>query len=323
MPLGTLDRKAPSLFKHGPSPLARLTLYSALALFLMVADARFHVTEPVRKGIGTVLMPIQWLMLKPVEFARGGAGYFQSLEDAQQGRDEAQSRMAAMSQQANQVELLLQENAQLRKQLELRDRVKAPGMAAQVIYDAADPYTRRVVIDRGQVAGVQPGSPVIDASGVLGQVTRVFPLSSEVTLLIDRDQASPVRNMRTGTRGVAYGDPVMKHGGGMELRFMPSNADVQEGDMLSTSGMDGVYQAGLPVAKVIKVEKRADSSFSRIYCEPLAQMTGAQYVTVLQPLTDGVRAEVEAEVPAPKSGKVDKPTKSKDLPGRPAAGGRP
>ena len=107
MPLGTLDRKAPSLFKHGPSPLARLTLYSALALFLMVADARFHVTEPVRKGIGTVLMPIQWLMLKPVEFARGGAGYFQTLEDAQKGRDEAQSRMAAMSQQANQVELLL------------------------------------------------------------------------------------------------------------------------------------------------------------------------------------------------------------------------
>lgn len=324
MPLGTLDRKAPSLFKHGPSPLARLTLYSALALFLMVADARFHVTEPVRKGIGTVLMPIQWLMLKPVEFARGGAGYFQALEDAQRGRDEAQSRMAAMSQQANQVELLLQENAQLRQMLELRDRVKAPGMAAQVVYDAADPYTRRVVIDRGQMAEVQPGSPVIDASGVLGQVTRVFPLSSEVTLLIDRDQAIPVRNVRTGARGVAYGDPVMMHGGGMELRFMPSNADVQEGDMLTTSGMDGVYQAGLPVAKVIKVEKRADSSFSRIYCEPLAQMSGAQYVTVLAPLSDGVRAEVEDEVPAPKSGKVDKPAKAgRDLPGRPAAGGRP
>lgn len=323
MPLGTLDRKAPSLFKQGPSPLARLTFYSALALFLMVADARFHVTEPVRKGIGAVLMPIQWLMLKPVELARGGAGYFQALEVAQKGRDEAQSRMAAMSQQANQVELLLQENAQLRQLLELRDRVKAPGMAAQVVYDAADPYTRRVVIDRGQIAGVEPGSPVIDASGVLGQVTRVFPLSSEVTLLIDRDQAIPVRNMRTGARGVAYGDPVMVHGGGMELRFMPSNADVQEGDMLSTSGMDGVYQPGLPVAKVIKVEKRADSSFSRIYCEPLAQMSGAQYVTVLAPLMDGVRAEVEAEVPAPKSGKVEKPAKTKDLPGRRPEGARP
>ncbi len=321
MPLGTLDRKAPSLFKHEPSPLARLTLYSALALFLMVADARFHVTEPVRKGIGMVLMPIQWLMLKPVELARGGTGYFQSLEEAQQGRDEAKSKMAAMSQQANQVELLLQENAQLRQLLALRDRVKAEGTAAQVVYDAADPYTRRVVIDRGQISGVVAGSPVIDASGVLGQVTRVFPLSSEVTLLIDRDQAIPVRNMRTGARGVAYGDPVMIHGGGMELRFMPSNADVQEGDLLSTSGMDGVYQAGLPVAKVIKVEKRADSSFSRIYCEPLAQMSGAQYVSVLKPLTDGVREEVEAVVPAPKSGKADRPEKAKDLPGRTQQGG--
>lgn len=317
MPLGTLDRKAPSLFKQGPSPLARLTFCSALALFLMVADARFHVTEPVRKGIGTVLMPLQWLMLKPVEFARDGAGYFQALEEAQQGRDAAQSRMAAMSQQANQVELLLQENAQLRQLLDLRTRVTTPGMAAQVVYDAADPYTRRVVIDRGQMAGVVAGSPVIDAGGVLGQVTRVFPLSSEVTLLIDRDQAIPVRNMRTGVRGVAYGDPVMIHGGGMELRFMASNADVQEGDLLSTSGMDGVYPAGLPVAKVIKVEKRADSSFSRIYCEPLAQMMGAQYATVLKPLADDVRAEVEAEVPAPKSGKADKPAKTtRDLPGR-------
>ncbi|WP_353233396.1 rod shape-determining protein MreC [Diaphorobacter ruginosibacter] len=323
MPLGTLDRKAPSLFKHGPSPLARLTFYSALALFLMVADARFHVTEPIRNAIGTVLMPIQWVMLKPVEFAQYGAGYYQSLEDAQRGRDEAQSRMAAMSQQANQVELLLQENTQLRQLLELRERVQAEGMAAQVVYDAADPYTRRVVIDRGQVAGVVPGSPVIDASGVLGQVTRVFPLSSEVTLLIDRDQAIPVRNMRTGARGVAYGDPVMSHGGGMELRFMPSNADVQEGDMLSTSGMDGVYQPGLPVARVTKVEKRADSSFSRIYCQPLAQMSGAQYVSVLKPLTDGVRTEVEAEVPAPKSGKADKPQAARDLPGRASKGSRP
>ena len=311
MPLGTLDRKAPSFFKQGPSPLARLTLYSALALFLMVADARFRVTEPLRMALGTVLMPLQWVMMKPVEFAERGSGYFQTLEEAQQGNDKAQRQMAKMSQNANQADLLLQENAQLRELLELRDRVTTPGTAAQVVYDAADPYSRRVVIDRGQLNGIVAGSPVIDSHGVLGQVTRVFPLSSEITLLIDRDQAIPVRNMRTGARSVAYGDPVIAHGGGMELRFMPSNADVQEGDVLSTSGMDGIYPPGLPVAKVVRVDKRADSSFSRIYCAPLAKVYGVQYVMVLKPLSDGLRAQAEAEVPASTTAPQQQPPQAK------------
>jgi len=284
MPLGTLDRSAPSFFRQGPSALSRLALYSALALFLMVADARFHLTEPVRKAISAVLYPLQWVMLQPVEFAGRGAGYFQSLQTAQDGMDAAQQKMALMSQRANQAELLLQENERLRKLLELRDRLDTPSQAAQVIYDTADPYTRRVMIDRGQTAGVELGSPVLDEAGVLGQVTRVHPFLSEVTLLIDRDQAIPVLNVRTGARSVAYGDPIAGHGGGMELRFMPGNADVEEGDLLTTSGVDGLYPAGLPVARVVRVERRADSAFARIYCTPLSQVYGARHVMVLKPL---------------------------------------
>jgi len=284
MPLGTLDRSAPSFFRQGPSALSRLALYSALALFLMVADARFHLTEPVRKAIASVLYPLQWAMLQPVEFADRGAGYFQSLQAAQDGMDAAQQKMALMSQRANQAELLLQENERLRKLLELRGRLDTPSQAAQVIYDTADPYTRRVMIDRGQTAGVELGSPVLDEAGVLGQVTRVHPFLSEVTLLIDRDQAIPVLNVRTGARSVAYGDPIAGHGGGMELRFMPGNADVEEGDLLTTSGVDGLYPAGLPVARVVRVERRADSAFARIYCTPLSQVYGARHVMVLKPL---------------------------------------
>jgi len=284
MPLGTLDRSAPSFFRQGPSALSRLALYSALALFLMVADARFHLTEPVRKAIASVLYPLQWAMLQPVEFAGRGAGYFQSLQAAQDGMDAAQQKMALMSQRANQAELLLQENERLRKLLELRGRLDTPSQAAQVIYDTADPYTRRVMIDRGQTAGVELGSPVLDEAGVLGQVTRVHPFLSEVTLLIDRDQAIPVLNVRTGARSVAYGDPIAGHGGGMELRFMPGNADVEEGDLLTTSGVDGLYPAGLPVARVVRVERRADSAFARIYCTPLSQVYGARHVMVLKPL---------------------------------------
>lgn len=286
MPLGTLDRTAPTLFKHGPSPLSRLALYSALALFLMVADARFHVTEPLRKAVATVLYPLQWLMLQPVELAGRGGQYLQSQQAAQQSVDDAQKKMAQMSVRAGETDQLLRENTELRQLLELRARLDTPAQAAQVIYDTADPYTRRVMLDRGQLAGVELGSPVVDAGGVLGQVTRIYPMLSEVTLVVDRDQAIPVLNLRTGARSVAYGDPVAGLGGGMELRFTPGNADVQEGDLLTTSGVDGLYPPGLPVARVVRVERRADSTFARIYCAPLAQVYGARHVMVLKPLVD-------------------------------------
>ncbi|MFN4120724.1 rod shape-determining protein MreC [Acidovorax sp.] len=287
MPLGTLERSAPPFFKQGPSALSRLAVYSALALFLMVADVRFKLTEPVRQAVGTVLYPVQWLMLQPVEFASHGAGYFQSLKAAQDEADAARKKMTVMGQRANQAEQLALENTRLRELLALRERLTTPAQAAEVIYDTADTYTRRVVIDRGQLGGVELGSPVMDEAGVLGQVTRVFPLVSEVTLLVDRDQAIPVLNVRTGARGVAYGDPVAGHGGGgMELRFMPANADVREDDLLTTSGVDGLYPSGLPVARVVRVERRADSAFARIYCMPLAQVQGARHVVVLQPLAD-------------------------------------
>jgi rod shape-determining protein MreC len=179
--------------------------------------------------------------------------------------------------------------------LVLREQVGATAQAAQVLYDAADPYTRRMVIDKGMAQGVTEGSPVLDESGVLGQVTRVYPLVSEVTLVIDRDHAIPVLNTRTGARSVAYGDP-SAHGGALELRFMAGNADVQQGDVLSTSGVDGVYPPGLPVARIDKIERRADSAFARIYCVPLAITSGAKHVMVLKPLSAQIpqRPPIEA-----------------------------
>ncbi|CAN7178589.1 rod shape-determining protein MreC [Acidovorax sp. LjRoot129] len=299
MPLGTLERSAPPFFKQGPSALSRLAVYSALALFLMVADARFQLTGPFRQAVGTVLYPVQWLMLKPVELATRSSDYFQSLTTAQQELDEAQKKMTTMGQRANQAEQLALENNRLRQLLALRERLVTPAQAAEVIYDTADPYTRRVVLDRGQMGGVELGSPVMDEAGVLGQVTRVFPLVSEVTLLVDRDQAIPVLNIRTGARGVAYGDPVAGHGGGMELRFMPANADVREDDLLTTSGVDGLYPSGLPVAKVVRVERRADSAFARIYCMPLAQVQGARHVVVLKPLADNALPRPDPAPTAP------------------------
>lgn len=296
MSLGTLERSAPPFFKQGPSALSRLAVYSAMAVFLMVADARFHLTTPLRQVVATVLYPVQWLMLKPVELAGHSSDYVQTVQSAQEELGAARKSMAMMGQRANQADQLVLENERLRQLLALRDRLTTPAQAAEVIYDTADLYTRRVVLDRGQLGGVELGSPVMDESGVLGQVTRVFPLVSEVTLLVDRDQAIPVLNIRSGTRGVAYGDPVAANGGGgMELRFMPSSADILEGDLLTTSGVDGLYPPGLPVARVVRVERRADSAFARIYCVPLAKVQGARHVVVLKPLAADALPRPEAK----------------------------
>ena len=304
MPLGTLDRTPPPFFKQGPSALSKLMVFSALALFLMVADTRFKLTQPLRAAVGTVLYPVQWVAMRPVLAVRYGAGYFQSLGGAQASEAQAREKLAQQSQRANQVEQLAQENDRLRKLLALRERLVPTGQAAEVLYDAPDPYTRKIIIDKGLMQGVQEGSPVIDESGVLGQVTRVHPLISEVTLVTDRDQAIPVLNTRTGARSVAYGDPGGSHAGALELRFMAGNADVQAGDLLATSGVDGVYPPGLPVAKVDKVERRADSAFARIYCTPQALVDGARHVMVLKPLTAQIppRPPADAPVPAKKKG---------------------
>lgn len=304
MPLGTLDRNPPPFFRQGASAFSKLMVFSALALFLMVADTRFALTQPLRMAVATALYPVQWLVMRPVLWAQNAGSYFESLQSAQSAQEAAKQKLGLLSQRANQVEQLMLENSRLRKLLALRDRFAATGQAAQVLYDAADPYTRKVVIDKGLMNGVSAGSPVLDESGVLGQVTRVYPLVSEVTLVTDRDQAIPVLNARTGARAVAFGDPGA-HAGALELRFMAANADVQAGDLLTTSGVDGVYPPGLPVARVEKVERRVESAFARIYCTPVALAAGAAHVMVLQPISSQIPALPEPEA-APEPGKKGK-----------------
>jgi rod shape-determining protein MreC len=302
VPLGTLDRNPPPFFKQGPSALSKLMVFSALALFLMVADTRFKLTQPLRAAVATFLYPVQWVALRPILAVRGAGDYFANLRNAQSTEAAARVKLAEQSQRANQVEQLQLENGRLRKLLELRERLATTAQAAEVLYDAQDPYTRKVIIDKGLAQGISEGSPVLDESGVLGQVTRVHPLISEVTLITDRDQAIPVLNTRTGSRSVAYGEPSSAHAGALELRFMAGNADVQPGDLLTTSGVDGVYPAGLPVAKVDKVERRADSAFARIYCQPQALVDGARHVMVLKPTQVQIppRPPVEQQLPLPR-----------------------
>jgi rod shape-determining protein MreC len=292
MRLGTLDRTPPPFFRQGPSALTKLAVCSALAVFLMAADSRLKYIQPVRAALATVLFPVQQGLLMPVMWVEGSSEYLQGLARATAGEREARAKLVAQAERAARVEQLASENARLRALLDLRPALVVNSRTAEVLYEATDPYSRKLFIDRGSAQGVLPGSPVINDNGVLGQVTRVYPLSAEVTLLADKDAAIPVLNPRTQQRSAAFG---AGDGNVMELRFMAGNADVQPGDLLITSGVDGVYPPGLAVATVVKVDRKVDSGFARITLEANARADGVRHVLVLDPLARQMPARPEPD----------------------------
>ena len=302
MPIGTLDRTPPPLFKQGPSALSQVVFLVALCIFLMVADARFRLLEPVRAVVATLMVPAQRMLIVPVQTWRVANDYMAGVTVARNSEQQALERLAQQSERAMRTDRLEDENRRLRALVELRPRLKVNSVAAEILYDAPDPFSRKVIIDRGLTHGVLRGAPVINEDGVLGQVTRAYPLTSEVTLLTDRDAAIPVLNSRTRQRGAAFGEPLsVATGGGMELRFMASNADVQVGDLLTTSGVDGVYPPGLPVARVAQVDRRADSSFAKVMLAPVAVSDSIRLALVLEPTGENLPPRPVTEVPRPMS----------------------
>ena len=207
MSLGPIDRTPPPFFRQGPSALTKLVFFSALALFLMVADTRFQFARPLRAALATALLPVQRTLNVPVQMWQSGADYLRGLSGALASEKAAQAQLALQAEKAASAERLAQENARLRGLLALRPLLQVRSVPAEVLYEAADPFSRKLFIDRGTTQGVVPGAPVIGADGVLGQVTRAFPLSSQVTLLIDKDAAIPVLNARTQARSAAFGGP--------------------------------------------------------------------------------------------------------------------
>jgi rod shape-determining protein MreC len=278
--LGTLDRNPPPFFRQGYSALSKLLFFAALALFLMVSDARFQLAVLVRATVATALQPIELALAVPIELWRGGDDYLSGLRHALQSEDAARHQLALQSERAARVEQLTAENIRLRGLLALRPTIGVRSTSAEVLYEAPDPFSRKVFLDRGTTHGLTLGSPVVNEAGVLGQVTRIYPFSAEVTLLTDKDAAVPVLNQRTQARGVAFGTSLA----GLELRFMATNADVQVGDVLTTSGVDGVYPPGLPVAKVAAVDRKAESGFARIDLTPTAPADAVRHVLVLEPI---------------------------------------
>jgi rod shape-determining protein MreC len=281
MALESLDRSPPPFFRVGFAPLTKLIFFSALSLLLVFGDKQLQFTKPLRAGLSTLILPVQWLVLQPGEALSAMGSYFQNLDQAQKNLKAAELKVLQQSVRSQQVEQLQIENQNLRQLMGLQANMAVASQTAEVLFDVPDPYNQRIVLDRGQLKNVALGSPVIDAGGVVGQVTRVYPLTCEVTLLTDRDQSIPVLNSRTGARNITSGD-VLAGLPMIELKFVPASADVKEGDLLTTSGIDGVYPAGLQVARISHIERRVDISFARIHASPLAELKG-RHVLILQP----------------------------------------
>jgi rod shape-determining protein MreC len=293
MPIGSIGNEPRPFFRQGlPAPL-RLLLCLVLSVLLMLGDVRWGITQPIRTVLSVLLYPLQVLALAPVELTRRGSQFFQGRDSVQREAAQAKEKALVQSARAVQVDQLLLENKRLRALLEMRERRGLTAIGAQVIYEAADPYSRKLILDRGSLQGTQAGAPVMDENGIVGQITRALPFVSELTLITDRDHAIPVLNVRNGLRGVAYGD---SEGSDMiELRYMATNADIQEGDLLTTSGVDGVFPPGLPVAKVVRIERRSESIFARILCQPIALTQGVRNVMVVSPLGGSLPARPEPE----------------------------
>ena len=294
-----MEYSPPPLFKQGASARAKAVICTLLALALLIADSRIHALLLLRQTVGTALYPLQMVALMPRNAANSVIDYFSSLSTVEKENQALRSQQGERAQQLQQAQLLAAENAQLRNLLGAEQRVPVKSLMSEILYDARDQFARKVIMNRGSRHGVATGQPVIDDAGIVGQVTRVFPFTSEVTLLTDKDQAIPVQVLRNGLRSVAYG---RGQSGYLDLRFMSSNADIKKGDVLVTSGIDGVYPAGLSVAKVVQVESKSADAFAHIVCEPIAGIDRhTQLLILLVDPSPIARPDDEAVVPNSKA----------------------
>jgi rod shape-determining protein MreC len=271
-------REPPPFFHRGPSPLARLTFFTIFAIGLMIADHRFHALETVRMSLTVLANPIQQLAGMPASALGRIADYFTSQDRLLRENQELKVKVLEQSAAAQEARLLRSEEEHLLAMSPGRSRYADGGIIAEVLYTARNPFTRKIVVDKGLTQGVKSGMAVIDGTGVVGQITAVGTFTSEVTLVTEKDQSVPVMLVRNGLRAIAVGSG---KDGSIDVPFMPVSADIQNGDVFVTSGIDGTYPPGLVVAQVTSVEKNAAYVFAKIVAKPAAGVENHRYVMVL------------------------------------------
>lgn len=265
------------MFTRALGPAARLALWSILAVALIVLDARFSALGWLRAGVVAVFYPAQLAVRAPFDFAAEVTGFLVRHRELQTENAALRVHNRQADAQLARLASLRAENEELRRLAGLRQTSGFDSVAAEILSTPRDPFSQRVMLDKGGHAGIDAGLPVVDGVGLVGQVTRAYAFSSEVTLVTDRGQAVPVQIQRTGQRVLVFGG-----GSGMEVRYLPTHTDIQPGDILVTSGIDRVYPAGLVVAKVTHVQRPTDSAYARVTCLPMAGVDKSRVLMVLK-----------------------------------------
>jgi len=259
----------------------RFALYVLACLLLLALDARYTALAWLRSGLNAAIHPTQRLLAVPWDWSQDVSAFFVTHGDLKRDNSllrEQRDRLRIVQQDRL---TLLAENNRLRELLALPPRPGVTPQAAEIVQTVPSPFSRKVIINQGQAQGVAAGWPVVDATGLVGQVTRVYPLTAEVTLLTDRDQGAPVQNLRNGLRLIVSGTGSDRM---LEVHFLDMHADIKTGDLLYTSGIDGTYPAGIPVAQVVLTEPPRNTPFARAYCRPLGGVGRYRHVAVLKPL---------------------------------------
>lgn len=266
------------MFARGLKPSTRLVLWILVSAGLAVADVRLGALDIVRSGFSQLLLPLQRAVMVPFDVGNEISGFLVRHRELQQQRDALLDERVQLNRALYAARDAQRANVELRALLKLAGEKDRSAVAAHILYQGQDWFSRRMVIDRGATSGVAPGAPVIDAQGLIGQVTRVYPASSEVTLVTHADQLTPVIVERTGQRALVAGGSEVDQ---LELRFVPAHTDLKPGDILLTSGIDKVYPAGIPVARVLRISTPQTSPYARVESMPLGGVNRARLLLVL------------------------------------------
>lgn len=267
------------LFKRGPTAEFRLLVFVILSLALLIVDARWRVLDPAREAVSVALYPFQRAVMMPRDLIATVGDWTDAASDARTEKEALQRQRIELAQIATHAAQLSAENQQLRRLLGVADMVAQPSVAVEVLYEPPNAFTRHLVFDKGRNSGIMPGMPVIDEGGVVGQIVRVTPFTSEAALLTDDKVSIPVQVLRNGLRLIAFGG---HPDGKLEVRYLTNDTDIKPGDMLVTSGVGGLFPAGLSVAQVDEIQRDNASGFSMAIATPLSHPERYRHFLVLR-----------------------------------------
>lgn len=274
------DLQSTPFFHRGPRPLTRYVVFAVLSFVLLGLDGQFRFLTLLRQSLAVAVYPLTQAATAPQRLYLQVLDFFVTQAQLKSENTALRVRHLRDAAALQRYAAIQSENKYLRGLLGARQHPSYMTLLAEIIYSGQDPFRRRITVNKGSLQGVVLGAAVIDDVGVVGQVTQLLPLSSEVTLLTDKDQTVPVELSRTGQRGIVFG---LGNDGALELRFMPISSDIQPGDILITSGLDGIYPRGIPVAKVVKIGRPAELAFASVTAVPLAGIGRHNEVLILMP----------------------------------------